>query len=194
MIDFGYWRAMLRNDVDAVFKLLLGSILLLIPGLNLAVLGYGMRCLANSLWKKQRLPAWHNCKELVIEGGIAFGILLAYLALPLVIGFVLRPLLGAGKLLGWILAGFSMLFVPLGWANWQVYHEWQAAFFLKEIWERLYCHCAVYLLFTAGMVGVIALGVILLFMLPLLGIFGGILIFSYSVFFFFEIGRMFCQT
>ncbi len=191
MLDFKYWQALLKNDIDAIFKILLGSILLLIPGLNIAVLGYGQRCLFNSLRKRNRLPAWHNCRELLIEGAIALGILIAYLSVPLIIGFILRPLFGVGKLFGWFLAGLSMLFVPLAWANWQACNKWQAAFMLPEIWQHLCCRCTSYLILTAGMIAVTALGIVLLFTIPVLGIFGAIFIFSASIFFFFQVGYVF---
>lgn len=191
MLDFKYWQALFKSDVDAIFKILLGSILLLVPGLNLAVLGYGQRCLFNSLRQRKRLPAWHNCKELLLEGAIALGIAAAYLALPLIIGFILRPLFGLGKLFGWFLAGVSALFIPLGWANWQACNEWKAAFTVSEIWSHLCAGCASYLLLMAGMVAVIAIGIVLLFTIPVLGIAGAVLIFTASVIFFFQVGLIF---
>ena len=187
LLDLKFWKCLVKNDIDAVFKILLGSIILLIPGFNLAVLGYGQRCLFNSLRARHRLPAWHNCRELLAEGAAALGIAVIYLSLPLLIGFILRPLLGVGKLLGWILAGLSSLLIPLAWANWKASNEWKSAFLLLEIWNHLCCCASSYFILISGMIAVIALGLVLLFSLPILGILGAVLIFSYNIFFFFQI-------
>ncbi len=191
MPDLKFWQMLFRQDTDAVFKLLLGSILLLVPGLNLAVMGYGQRCLFNSLRDRHRLPAWHNCRELIRTGALAVGIAAAYLFLPLLISFILHPLWGVGKLLAWFLAGLITLFIPLAWANWQYCNEWQAAFMLREIWEHFCCCVMPYFLLAAAMVAAIALGIVLLFSLPLAGILGAVLIFTVGVLFFFQLGQIY---
>jgi len=171
------------EDREWLGKMLLGSVITIIPILNFLSLGYFIRSI-NYGWRGRRnLPDWDNWSELFRDGFMAFVISLAYLTIPLVLGSLIAIIPGIGIILASIIIFIMGLIIPMAIANFAMRRNIKDAFSLGEIFylaSRVFNFYVIgYLAVTLGVI----LGVALLLGIPLVGFIGGVFIFYCGVVF-----------
>lgn len=171
------------EDREWLVKMLLGSVITIIPILNFLSLGYFVRSI-NYGWRGRRnLPDWDNWSELFRDGFMVFVISLAYLAIPLVLGSLIAIIPGIGIVLASIIIFIMGLIIPMAIANYAMRRNIKDAFSLGEIFYLASRVFNFYVLgYLAATVGLI-LGVALLLGIPFVGFIGGVFIFYCGVIF-----------
>jgi hypothetical protein len=182
---------MFRRDGDIVFKLFLGSIIMIVPVVNLMGLGYLQLCLRQGMKGRTALPPWHDWKSLFQKGLEALLIAVIYMLGPLVFAllFLSIPLLGLLGAALLITAAFMM--IPLAWANHEACGAFSDAFRWGEMYARVCCQLGRYILIYTLHVLVISIGCLLVFQLTFLGLLGGMMIFISGVTLCFYVGSLY---
>ncbi len=171
------------EDREWLVKMLLGSVITIVPVLNFLTLGYFIRSI-NYGWRgRHSLPDWDNWPELFKDGLMVFIISLAYLVIPLVSAYLIAMLPGIGIILASIIIFIMGLIIPMAIANYAMRRNIRDAFSLGEIFylaSRVFNFYVIgYLAVTLGVI----LGVALLMSIPLIGFIGGVFIFYCGVVF-----------
>lgn len=182
------------KDREWLVKMLMGSVITIIPILNFLSFGYFIRCI-NYGWRGRRnLPYWADWPELFKDGLIAFIIALAYLVLPLLLGAVIVTIPGIGIVLASIIIFIMGLIIPMAIANYALHRNIRDAFRFGEI---LYITSRVFNLYILGCLAVtlgIILGIVLLLTIPYVGFTGGVLIFYCGAVFSNFLGNIYHQA
>lgn len=175
-------------------KMILGSIVSIVPILNFLCLGYFIRCIQNGWRGYLCLPDWDNWRELFRDGCMVFLILLAYLVLPISLAILMLALPVVGTAFASLIIFIMSIIVPMAIANYAVRQNMRDAFAFGEIFYRsgrvLNLYLTGYLAATLGFV----IGIALLLGVPFLGFVGGILIFYSGVVFFNFLGFLYHEA
>lgn len=182
------------KDREWLVKMLLGSVITIIPILNFLSLGYFIRSI-NYGWRGRcNMPDWDNWSELFRDGLMVFIISLAYLTIPLVLGSLLAMLPGIGIVIAPIIIFIMGLIIPMAIANYAMRRNIKDAFSLGEIFYLVSRVFNLYIIgYIAATLGVI-LGVALLLGLPFVGFIGGVFVFYCGVVFFKFLGAIYHQA
>jgi hypothetical protein len=171
------------EDREWLVKMLLGSVITIIPILNFLSLGYFIRSI-NYGWRGSRkLPNWDNWSELFRDGFMVFVISLGYLTIPLILGSLIAMIPGIGIALASIIIFIMGLIIPMAIANFAIRRNVRDAFSFGEIFylaSRVFNFYVISCL--AATLGVI-MGIALLIGIPLIGFIGGVFIFYCGVVF-----------
>jgi len=172
-------------------KMIMGSVITLVPVVNFLSLGYFLRCV-NYGWRGLRIiPDWSNWAELFRDGCIVFLIILAYLVFPISIAFLMLMVPIVGTAFASLTVFIMSLFIPMAIANYAVHKNMRDAFMLVDIFHQVGRVMSFYLIaYLTAALGVI-IGAALLLGLPLLGFIGGIIIFYCGVVFFNLLGFLY---
>ncbi|HZJ84062.1 MAG TPA: DUF4013 domain-containing protein [Syntrophomonadaceae bacterium] len=193
-MDFYYYIRFPFNDREWFKKLGIGSIVFLIPIINIIAIGYFVQCIRLGAKGRRILPFWHNWEGLLRDGIIAIIISLAYIIPPC----LLWPLFLAVPVIGifmqstiFLIAG---LMIPMAVANYAVTDEIIDAFklgrILGQLGEVLNDYVVIYLI----MVIINSIFIALIFALPILALLGAIVNFYLGVIFANFIGQLFRNT
>lgn len=175
-------------------KMILGSVISIVPILNFLSLGYFIKCIQNGWRGSQSLPDWDNWGELFRNGCMVFLILLAYLVLPISLAFLMAVVPVVGTAFASLIIFIMSFIIPMAIANYALHMNMKDAFALKEIFYRSGRVLSLYLTgYLAATLGVI-IGTALLVGIPLLGFVGGIFIFYCGVVFFNFLGILYYQA
>jgi hypothetical protein len=182
------------EDREWLIKLMLGSVITIVPILNFLSLGYFIRCI-NYGWRgRRRLPHWDNWSELFRDGCMAFLIALAYLTIPIAAGFLIALIPVVGIVLVSIIIFIMGIIIPMAVANYAMRRNLRDAFCFGEIFYRagrvLNYYITGYIATTLGVI----LGAALLFGLPIIGFVGGLIIFYCGVVFGNLLGNLYRQA
>jgi len=127
-------RAALRHPFagrDSAKKLVAGSLLNLIPGLNLLALGYALRLMRDVLaGEETELPPWENWGALFLDGVRVLVVGLAFAAAP-----ALLHRLGAGDLLTVVAFGVAATLEPMALVRLASFGRLSAAFQIGKVWQ-----------------------------------------------------------
>lgn len=174
------------QDHNWVQKMLIGSLICLIPGMNLLVLGYGIACLRSGMRGWNSLPDWHDWRDYLFEGLSAFAILLIYMLVPIGLGIALGVIPVLGTILTAIIALIVGLIAPLSLAAYAAHHEAADAFRINELLKQLGRIIESYLVVYVCEILALSIGLAIILALPYLAFIGAFLIF-YSTLVFFNI-------
>jgi hypothetical protein len=182
------------EDREWLIKMMMGSVITIVPILNFLSLGYFIRCI-NYGWRGiRKMPDWSNWSELFRDGLIAFGISLAYLIIPLILGSLMATIPGIGIVLASIIIFIMGLIIPMAIANYALRKNIKDAFSFGEIFYlvgRVFNYYIVgYLAVTLGVI----LGIALLLGIPFFGFIGGVLIFYCGIVFSNFLGAIYYQA
>ncbi|MEA1962485.1 MAG: DUF4013 domain-containing protein [Bacillota bacterium] len=179
------------EDKDWILKLLLGSLICIVPVLNILALGYFFKCAESGTRGHMFLPDWKNWGELLQDGLAVLLVLLFYTSIPLMAGFLISLIPIVGYVLSAILLIIIGTIIPMGVAAYAVRRDLRDAFNLPELWYLLCRVINEYMPAYFGALVMIVVGLSLLFALPFLGIIGGALIFYTGVVFSNYIGMLY---
>ena len=182
------------KDREWLVKMLLGSVITIVPVFNFLSLGYFLRCIEHSWRGHHYLPGWDNWPELFKDGCMAFIIALLYLAIPLALGYLVALIPAVGIALASIIIFIMGLIIPMAIANYAIRRIFKAAFCLGEIF---YMVSQVFNLYVMGYLVAtlsVILGLSLLLGLPLIGFIGGALIFYCGVVFAYFLGVLYREA
>ncbi|MFQ5804147.1 MAG: DUF4013 domain-containing protein [Candidatus Methylomirabilales bacterium] len=180
------------RDPQAVRKLLLGAVLIILPIANFLALGYTLRLLEQVLGgEEHRLPEWTGLGDLFIRGIKVFLVGAVYMAFPL-----LLLAAGAGSFFFSIAAIFSGAFEPMAQVHLARTGQIWPALALREVWGGIQVVLHDYLGALAVWYGVFFLIALLLSGTapPLLWILGSFLGFYLYLFFASLFGRACSRT
>lgn len=183
------WR-----EREGFMKIILGSIISIVPGLNLLSLGYLIRCMRNGWMGLFILPAWDNWAELLRDGCMAFLILAAYLLIPVSIGMLMLAIPVVGIILASLLIFIMSVLIPMAIANYAIYRNIKDAFILVNIFTQVGRVFSLYIVsYSMATLGVIV-GMALLLGIPYLGFVGGIIVFYCGIVFFTFMGGLYREA
>jgi len=171
------------KDREWLVKMLLGSVITIVPVFNFLSLGYFLRCIKHSWRGHHALPAWDNWPDLFKEGCLALLITLLYLAIPLALGYLVALIPIAGIALASIIIFIMGLIIPMAIASFAICGSLRDAFYFKVI---IYLVSQVFNLYVVGYLAAtlsVILGLSLLLIFPLVGFVGGAVIFYCGVVF-----------
>ncbi|MDD4803015.1 MAG: DUF4013 domain-containing protein [Syntrophomonas sp.] len=182
------------EDREWPVKILLGTVITIVPILNFLSLGYFVKCIKYGWHGRNQLPDWNNWSELFKEGATVFLISLAYLVIPLLLGGMIALLPGIGIGLAAIIIFIMALIIPMAIANYVLHRNIKDAFRVGEI---IYLVSRVFSLYIMGYLTVtlaVILGVALLTGIPLIGFIGGVFIFYCGIVYSHFLGRILHQA
>ncbi|MDR1616243.1 MAG: DUF4013 domain-containing protein [Syntrophomonadaceae bacterium] len=126
-----YWQNMLIypfSDKNWPFKILIGTVLTIIPVINIVTLGYYLACMRRGIMCRYDLPDWINWRQFLQEGLWVLLIVIFYLLLPLA-GFII---LGNIPFLGGFFSSLLLLcvsaLIPIALANFSLSRRLEDAF------------------------------------------------------------------
>jgi hypothetical protein len=167
-----------------IMKMILGSIICIIPVLNLLLLGYFIRCIQCGWRGIHGLPDWDNWADLCRDGCMVLLILLAYLVLPISLALLLLAIPVVGVVFASIIVFIMGFLIPMAIANYAMYKNMRDAFIFVNIFNQVARVFGFYIIaYVAVTLGVI-IGTALLLGVPLVGFLGGVFIFYCGVVFF----------
>ena len=171
-------------------KMILGSIISIVPVLNFLSLGYFIRCIQYGWRGMQGLPDWDNWADLFKEGCMVFLILLAYLVLPTLLAFMAIAIPVVGMAFASLIVFIMGVLIPMAIANFAIYKNLKDAFIFVNIFNQVGRVFGFYIIaYAAATLGII-IGTVLLVSMPFIGFFGGIFIFYCGVVFFNFLGYL----
>lgn len=174
-------------------KLLIGTLLTIVPIVNLLVLGYGIACIRGGIRGTAYLPDWRAWQYHLQNGLTALVITAAYFLVPALIAlvFALIPVIGmiVSAVLG-LLAGFV---VPMALAAYTATGQISSAWRIDEIVLRLErcldIYAPAYLFVVLGLV----LASVIITFIPHLALLGFFIIFYLMVVFSFMLGDLYAS-
>lgn len=182
------------QEREGFMKLILGSIISIVPVLNLLALGYLIRCIRSGWMGLTILPPWDNWAELLRDGCLALLILAAYLLIPISIGTLMLAIPAVGVVLASLLIFIMSILIPMAIASYAIYRNLKDAFGLINIFNQVSRVFSIYIIsYSMAALGVI-IGMALLLGIPYLGFIGGIFIFYCGVVFFNFIGFLYREA
>ncbi len=178
------------RDHSWVPKMLLGSLICLIPGVNLLVLGYGVACLRMGMRGWNSLPDWNDWQDYLFEGLAACAILLIYMLVPIVLSMALNAIPVIGTVLTAIIALIVGLLAPLSLAAYSANRQAVDALRISEIIKQLGNIIEAYVTIYICEILVLSIGLAIILALPYLAIIGAFLIFYSTLVFFYMLGHI----
>ncbi|MCI0370023.1 MAG: DUF4013 domain-containing protein [candidate division NC10 bacterium] len=118
---------------DSAKKLVAGSLLNLIPGLNLLPLGYALRLMRDVLaGEETELPPWEGWGSLFLDGVRVLVVGFAFALAPILLHW-----LGAGELLTVLAFGVAAALEPMALVRLASFGRLGAAFEIGKIWQDM---------------------------------------------------------
>jgi len=182
------------KDRDWLVKMLLGSVITIVPVLNFLSLGYFVRCIHHSWKGHHSLPDWDCWPDLFKNGCLALIIALLYLAIPLALGYLVALIPAIGIILASIIIFIMSLIIPMAIAQFATSRRFKDAFFIGEI---LFIVSRVFNFYVIGYLTatlVTILGLSLLLAMPLISFVGGAIIFYCGVVFSIFLGHLYHEA
>ncbi len=133
MIDYIEYVKFPFSDREWLKKMLLGCIFMIIPIVNILVLGYFIECVRLGIQGKTILPDWSDWEFHFRQGLMALLIFVAYLGIPLLFTFILHIVPILGIMVSSIVTLVAGAMVPMALANTAVANNILDAFKFGEI-------------------------------------------------------------
>lgn len=105
------------QDREWLKKMLLGCIFMIIPIVNILVLGYFVECIRLGTGGKNILPDWADWEMYLRQGLMALLIFIAYLGIPMLFTFILHIVPILGIMVSAIVTLLAGAMVPMAIAN-----------------------------------------------------------------------------
>ncbi len=121
------------HDREWLKKMLLGCIFMIIPIVNILVLGYFVECIRLGIRGKTILPDWADWEIYLRQGLMALLIFAAYLGIPMLFTFILHIVPILGIMVSAIVTLLAGAMVPMAIANCTITSNILDAFKFGEI-------------------------------------------------------------
>jgi len=174
------WQELLRYplaDDKWILKVIIGSLIMLVPVVNLLLLGYAIACIELGMRGRRRLPDWDAWQDYIRDAVSASLIVLAYLIIPMALTVILSHIPLIGILLGAILIFLTGALTPMALAAFAMRRDISDAFSLIDIIHQISSHLELYLSGYLFLILSTCLGLILIIVLPYLACLWSILVF-----------------
>ncbi len=121
------------HDREWLKKMLLGCIFMIIPIVNILVLGYFVECIRLGIRGKTMLPDWADWELYLRQGLMTLLIFVAYLGIPMLFTFILHIVPILGIMVSSIVTLLAGAMVPMAIANCAITSNILDAFKFGEI-------------------------------------------------------------
>lgn len=179
------------EERDWLTRIIIGSIIMVIPVLNIMVLGYYIECIYKGMKGSAALPGWEDWANYLREGLAALLIIVVYCLIPLTFTVLLNAMPVIGVLLSTLIALITGAVVPMALANFALTQNPRDAFMAWEILFRIKNMFNSYILYYLAMVLYVAIITGITFSIPLISFIGVMLLFYGGIIFFNLIGRLY---
>ncbi|MGE5391750.1 MAG: DUF4013 domain-containing protein [Deltaproteobacteria bacterium] len=189
------WQELLRyplGDDRWILKVIIGSLITLVPVLNLVLLGYAVACIELGMQGRRQLPEWEAWRDYIRDALSAVLILLAYLLVPIVLTIVLSHIPLIGIVLGAVLILLAGALAPMALAAYTIRRDISEAFSLGDIIHQINNNLEAYLSGYLFLILSTCLGLTLIIALPYLACLWSLLIFYSTVVYSYLIGCLAC--
>lgn len=171
-------------------KLMAGSVIILLPLVNIMALGFFLRCINGGQRGRSQLPDWYEWREYIRDGCMLLLIVLIYALAAGSVALLLLAIPAVGTILATLLFIILVFWIPMAMANYAVRYELWDAFMIVDIARLIVRVAAVYAIVYLSALLVVILAGALLLAFPAMGILSGLIIFYIGVIYFFLLGSM----
>lgn len=190
------WQSMLRypfHDKNWPRKMLIGTVLSIIPIINVFTLGYFLACMRRGMRCRYNLPDWRDWDLYLQEGLWALLVILVYLLIPFICIFIIGGLPFIGGFFSSLIMLCMALLIPMALANYAASHQVQDAFrfgdIIKHIIQAQPSYTIVYIL----VIFLFSFLLILTILIPFFILISGFLFFYMGVVFSYLFGYIYCR-
>ena len=173
-----------------VWKLLTGSVIILIPLVNIMCLGYFARCINSGQRGRRCLPEWWEWREYIGEGGAMVAIIFIYILAGALIALLAVNIPGVGTLLATLLGVLIVLVIPMALANYALRYVFPDALLIIDLVRMITRVAGAYAAAFLALLLIVAAAWVLLLAFPVLGLLSGLIIFYSGVIYSFMLGCM----
>lgn len=185
------WQDLLRYplaDDSWILKMLIGSLVMLVPILNLALFGYAIACMDMGMRGNRKLPPWEAWRDYIGDALSADVILIAYLLIPVILTIVLSHLPFIGLFLGAAAIILAGGLIPMALAAYAVRRDISNAFTLGDIIRQIANNLDAYLVAYFSLILLFCLELALIIAMPYLAWLWSFVMFYETVVFSYLIG------
>lgn len=173
-----------------VLKLLTGSVIVLIPLVNIMCLGYFARCINSGQRGRQCLPEWWDWQDYIREGCIMLAITFIYIIAAALIALLVVNIPVVGTLLATLLSLLVVLLIPMALANYALHYVFQDALLIIDLVRLISRVAGAYAAAFLSLLLIVAAAWFLLLAIPILGLLSGLIIFYTGIIYSFVLGSM----
>lgn len=185
------WQELLTYPFEGdkwILKIVIGSLICLVPIINLVLFGYAIACMEMGMKGQRQLPGWETWRDYIGDALSAILILLSFLIIPFIFTMVLSHIPVIGTILGSITILIAGAMVPMSLAAFSLRRDVTDAFRLGDIIRQISSHLDLYLSAYTFFILSCCIGLTVVVALPYLACAGAFMIFYSSVVFSFLIG------
>lgn len=194
MMDYLEYLKFPLHDHDWPKKLLIGSIVMVIPVVNILAMGYLVECMRLGIRGKDALPEWREWEQLAIQGLMMLVIGIVYMIIPGFFTIILGGIPILGIMLTSVITLIMSAIIPMALANYVISNNLLDAFRFAEILylikKVMDYYAPAYLLMAL----VIAVASALTVGLPIFSFIGIIVIFYSGIIFAHYMGQLYSQS
>ena len=178
------------QDDAWIKKMLIGSLICLVPIANLLLLGYAIACMDMGMRGRRALPEWNNWDDYLRDALAALAILLAYLLIPIILILALAGIPLMGTVLGAIICLLAGAMIPMALAAYTFCRQPADAFRFTDLLKRIGAKLDSYIFAYLFIVLALTIGLAIMVSLPYLAFVGALLIFYATVVFSYLVGHI----
>jgi len=185
------WQDLLRYplaDDRWILKMLIGSLIILLPILNLTLLGYAIACMDMGMRGSRKLPQWEAWRDYIGDALSAGVILIVYLLIPMILTMVLCHIPLIGVFLGAAAIILAGGLIPMALAAYAVRRDISEAFALGDIIKQIANNLDTYLLAYFSLILLFCWELALIIAIPYLAWLWAFIMFYEAVIFSYLIG------
>jgi len=185
------WQDLLSyplGDDRWVLKMIIGGLVILVPIVNLALLGYAIACMEMGMKGSRKLPEWEAWRDYIGDALSALIILMAYLLIPVILTVVLSHIPLIGMVLGAVTIIMAGALVPMALAAFTLRRNISDAFSLDDILKQINNGLDAYLSGYVLFILICCLGLTFIIALPYLACLWSLIVFYAAVVFSYLIG------
>ncbi len=173
-----------------VLKLLTGSVIILIPLVNIMCLGYFASCINSGQRGRQCLPEWWNWRNFIGEGCAMLVITFIYTFAAALVALLVVNIPVVGTLLATLLGLLVFLVIPMALANYALRYKFQDALLIIDLVCMITRVAGAYAAAFLALFLIVTAAWILLLAVPVLGLLSGLIIFYTGIIYSFMLGSM----
>lgn len=185
------WQDLLKYplaDDRWILKMLIGSLVILVPILNLSLFGYAIACMDMGMRGSRGLPPWENWRDYIGDALSAGIIFIAYLLIPAILIMILSHIPLIGLFLGAAAIILAGGLIPMALAAYAVRRDISDAFTLADIIKQISNSLDTYLLAYFSLILLFSLEFALIILMPYLAWLWSFIMFYETVVFSYLIG------
>lgn len=173
-----------------VLKLLTGSVIILIPLVNIMCLGYFARCINSGQRGRRCLPEWWDWRAYIWEGGAMLAITFIYIIAAALIALLAVNIPVVGTLLATVVGLLIILVIPMALANYALRYMFPDALLIIELVRMIIRVAGAYAAAFMALLLIVSAAWVILLAFPVLGLLSGLITFYTGVIYSFMLGNM----